>query len=257
LKVITRFRILIPLIAFAISSVCAEAKITLRTEFQDVVPKFMVSNGVESGISYEIMKMIEAKGNYSFTYKPNIVSLTRISANLSSGAMDIQFGLQKTQEREAAMVYGPSLYAVKLIGVMRMEDQNEIRSIDELIEKRETVLTRSGTTACETLRSVNGLIVDDGARTSEANLIKLLHNRGKILIFHNLNLNYVTAKPEYAGKVKKIELEINGYKQLGLVDQYVVYSKNVPQTVIDDINAIIEGARRSGELAAIVSKYLQ
>ncbi len=249
--------LLLVAVAFAVTPFFGEATRALKTEFQDVPPKYSVENGVSSGISYEIMKLVERKSGYSFEYVPNLVPLARVSRNLENGTMDIQFGLQKTPEREKNMVFGPALYKVKIIGVMRKDDADTIAKISDLVNDGEIALTQFGTGAAAGLKGIPGLIVDDGAVDVHANIQKLLAGRGKIIIYHNLTLNWAIASSRFGDKLRTVELDFENDPDFVEVYQYLVYSKKVPQTIIDDINRAVALVAESGELQEITEKYLK
>ncbi len=229
----------------------------LKTEFQDVPPKYIVEKGVPSGLSYEILKLIETKSGYTFVYQDKLVPLARVSKNLEDGITDIQFGIQKTSERERGMIFGPILYKVKLIGVMRKDDVTEILSLPELVEQKAVVLTQYGTGAAASLKTVSGLMVDDQATSVDMNIKKLLAGRGKIMIYHNLTLNYVIRASKYKDLLKMVELNFGESTDFVDIGQYLVYSKKTPQRVMDDINQAVRDASDNGELQSITDKYLK
>jgi len=228
-----------------------------KTEFQDVPPKYIVANGTSSGISYEIMKLVGEKSGYRFEYEEKLVPLARVSRNLGIGLTDIQFGLQKTRERERTMTFGPALYGIEYVGVMRANDPDSFDTLSDLVRGKAKVLTPSGTGASAALRTVPGLILDDGAQSAEAELAMLRSGRGKILVYHNLTLNYLLSLPENAGLFKKIKIDFEGRSGFVNIAQYVVYSRDFPDEARERINRIIAEAIESGELAGITDKYLQ
>lgn len=238
------------------SGAYSQETILLRTEFQDVLPKFVISDGVSSGISFEIMKLIERKSRYRFVYKESLVPLARVVAGLESGYMDIQIGLQKTPEREAKLVFGPELYSVRLVAVVPKDSLiGNTVSIRDLIASRSTVLTPFGTGASSILRAIPGLLVDDQARTAEANMEKMLSMRGSILIYHDLSLSYLMAKSRYAGLLRVVDIDSSGYAGFEPLGQFIVYSRSLSGAVVSDLNSLIEKVCRSGELAAITGRY--
>lgn len=232
-----------------------ETPYKLKTEFQDVPPKFIQEGKRYSGISYEIMRLVESKAPYMFTYDERLVSIARVTRNLGNAVTDVQFGLQKTPEREKTMIYGPSLYTVRVVGVVSIDDDSTPRILTELIRANTVILTQNGTATASWLRDVPGIILDEGARTPEANLEKILTGRGSILIYHDLTVNHILKNPKYAGKFRKVALDVGTAQGLGAEDQYVVYSRKVPKEVMENINRIIEETRISGELSAITDKY--
>ena len=56
---------------------------TLKTELQDVPPKFYsLPNGQISGISFDIMELIEKSSKYRFNYEKKSIPISRIIVNL-------------------------------------------------------------------------------------------------------------------------------------------------------------------------------
>ncbi len=231
--------------------------LSFRTEFQDVPPKYCIVNGVSSGISYEIMKFVEEKSGYHFNYEERMVPLARVSRNMETGVMDIQFGLQNTPERERTMTFGPALYDIRFVGVMRADDPDTYASLSDIVRSKVKVLVPSGTGVAAALRLVPDLVLDEGARSAEADLAMLRYGRGKILIYHNLTVNYLLSLPENAGIFKKVLIDFEGREGLVGVSQYLVYAKDFPASAQDRINRIIAEAVESGELAKITGKYLR
>ncbi len=229
----------------------------LKTEFQDVPPKYIVDNGNPSGISYEIMRLIERKSGYTFAFSNALVPLPRVSKNLADGVMDIQFGLQKTPERERTMVFGPKLYGVSMVGIMRRDDPVTYEKISDIVSRKEIVLTQFGTGAAALLKGVPDLIVDDKATNIELNVEKLLRGRGKVLIYHNLTVNYILKSSKYKDLLRKVEISFEGNVDFTDVDQYLVYSRKVPQSTILAINKAVAEAMASGEIQQIADKYLK
>lgn len=249
--------ILAGLSALAVHPASAQSGTGLRTEFQDVPPKYVIQNGVSSGISFEIMKYVEKKSGYRFVYKENLVPLARVSKNLENGIMDIQFGLQKTPERERNMIFGPALYNVRIIGVLRADDPDTFESLSELVRSKETVLTPFGTGCASALRAVKDLSVDDGARTAEANLDKLANGRGKIFIYHNLSVNYLLEFGEYEKLFRKVDIDFEDNDGFVDVAQYLVYSKKIPADIRERIDGVLAEAAANGDLERITGKYLK
>ncbi len=228
----------------------------LKTNLQEVPPKFiMSSDGKISGISYEIMKKIEQNSIYKFNYLKELVPINRVIYNLKNGDTDIQFGLQKTAEREKYLVYGSELYKIKIVGLIKKSSQIDIKSIEDLKNKNIVILTQYGTAVDTALKKINGLKIDSNAKSLENNMNKLFADRGQIIIYHDLSIYYFLSKPQYRDKFKVIEIDFKGNKELSEVAQYVVFSKKVSLKVIKDINTNIETIKKNGELKKIVNRY--
>lgn len=251
-------RLAIVILALAMTSTLqAEGEKRLKTEFQDIEPKFILVDGVPSGISYEIMKYVERKGGFSFSYPMKTVPLSRVLANLESGAIDVQFGLHRTPERERSIVYGPALYEVRTIGVVRNGEYGERVSISDLIARRDTALTPHGTALSSRLKTISGLSLDEGAWSVEANLRKLAEGRGDILLYHDLTIRYVLSNSRYRDRLRIVQVDFHDGFDWALVSQRLAYSRNVPETTMSEINGIVETARANGDLEAITGKYFR
>ena len=236
-------------------------KIALRTEFQDIIPKFLkLPDGRCSGISYEIMKMVERRSGIVFSFSEFPVPVSRVVMDLQRGDTDVQFGLQMTEERERALVVGEPLYAVKTVTLMRCGDVADFSSLDglgRLGPEKGRILTVWGTGTAAILGPMKGLFVDDSAKTVEDALRKLVMGRGRVLIHHNLSLLYMMKSPEYAGRLKPVALDYGNIRLLNDARQYAVFSKKMDPRLVRRINSVIRESRADGELEQITSKYLR
>lgn len=236
-----------------------DKKIELKTDLQDVPPKYVKNqSGSTTGICFEIMKLVESKSNYRFKHDDILIPLKRVTAYLEKGDSDIQFGIQKTAERQKIMTFGAELFKIKIVGVVRADDDINIKTISDIVklDNAGTVLTPHGTATAASLKKIKGLIIDDNSPDFDTNLNKLLAKRARILIYHNLSVNYELRNPKFAGKFKVINIDFEGNGELGDADQYIVYSKKVPENIRKDIDRIIEEAKAKKEIDKITSKYL-
>jgi ABC-type amino acid transport substrate-binding protein len=155
------------------------------------------------------------------------------------------------------MVYGPPLYEVRILAVMRLTDLSGPHSLSDIVHSNMVVLSPMGTATAAWLKEIPGIQLDDGAKSAEANLEKLLSYRGDIVIYHDLTLNYLLSQPKFAGKFRIQVIDFEHTAGLEREMQYLVYSRSVPKDIMDDINRIILQAEASGELKAITDKYLR
>ena len=66
-----------------LSSLPGKERIVLRTEFQDIMPKFIsLGGGRCTGISYELMEMLRRRTGIDFRFMESPVPLTRVVMNL-------------------------------------------------------------------------------------------------------------------------------------------------------------------------------
>lgn len=234
------------------------AETTLKTDLQDVPPKFfMKGNNKISGISYDIMKLVEKYSKYKFVFEKELIPISRVTHNLELGLSDIQFGLQKTADREKKYVYGEELYKIKIIGLMKRTNPIMIKSIKDLVKnsKNIRILTQYGTAVDSSLKKISGLNIDSGSKSLENSLEKLKLDRGEIVIYHDLSIKYLMSLDKNQDDYKVIEIDFGSYDELGDVGQFVVFSKKVPQNVRNEINDIVKKLKTSGEIQKIATKY--
>ena len=231
---------------------------TLKTDLQDVPPKFFVDKKNKiSGVSYEIIKLVEKSSKYKFSFDKDLIPISRVTHNLEFGLSDIQFGLQKTAEREQKLIYGEELYKIKIVGLMKKTNPIIIKSISDLVKynKKIRILTQYGTAIDSSLKKIPGLNIDSGSKSLENSVEKLKLDRGEIVIYHDLSINYLMNLDKNKEEYKIVTIDFEGYNELKDVGQFVVFSKKVPKNVIKDINETIQKLKKSGEIDEILKKY--
>jgi polar amino acid transport system substrate-binding protein len=224
----------------------------LKTELQNTAPKFIKNaDGSFSGLILDLMQLIEKNSTITFTYPNQFVPGERIEYNLSNGATDIGFGLMRTPAREKIMTFGATLYNVDYMLVARANDPVTINSIDDVkaLGSEGTVLAVLGGSSAKTLTDL-GLKVDDTGPDMQTNLVKLLNNRGRFFYYHNLGLVW-EMNTTYKGKFKLLPPVIQS------VDQWVVFSKNVPSGTSKIVLDTIAKLKASGEWDKVTNKYLK
>lgn len=242
------------------SPASGERQPVVRTEFQDIIPKFIrLPDGRFTGISYDLMMMIQRRSGIVFSFPDAPVPISRVVMNLERGETDVQIGLQKSVEREKTLVFGEPLYSVKTVALMRANDTADFSSLDDLKRfgpGRGAVLTVWGTATAAILKSMHGLAVDDSAKTVEDAIHKLAIGRGRVLIYHNLSLVHVLKTSAYAERLKIVAVNYGNSCLLSDARQYVVFSNKTDPQIVRRINRAILESRADGELERITSKYL-
>jgi ABC-type amino acid transport substrate-binding protein len=249
------------LAALIIMPVSGGERAVLRTEFQDITPKFFrLSDGRYAGLSYELMQMIQRRSGIEFRFSDEPVPISRVTMNLERGTVDVQIGLQKTAERERTLVFGEPLYRVRTVTLVKADDPVDFSSLADLKKlgaSKGTILTIWGTGIAGILRTIPGLVVDDSAKRVEDALHKLIKGRGRVLIYHNLSMIYAAKKGDYAGRTRTIDIDYGDNQLLNESYQYVVFSRNADPEIIRKVNRVIRESRSDGELERITSKYLR
>lgn len=235
-------------------------RLLLRTEFQDIPPKFVMNpDGRPGGISWQIMRLVESRSQVRFAWTPASLPLARVLEHLAEGSADIQFGLQKTPEREAAMVFGAVLYLVRPVVLIRGDDQADFASLADLARAgpvRGRILTIGGTAIAQALARQPGIWLDAGHADVTLALQALLDGKGRAFIYHDLSINHVIQQPRFVGRFRLVDLDLGPDPDLGPTPQYLVYSRQVPRAIVRYLDGVIARARRSGELDRITVPYL-
>jgi len=176
---------------------------------------------------------------------------------LEKNNTQIQFGLQKTPEREKTLIYGEELYKIKIVGLVSNKNTYNIESISDLKKYKNeiTILTQYGTAVDTALKKIGGLNIDSGSKSLENSMEKLLLGRGQIIIYHDLSINHLLKKEKYKNKFKIINIDFEGNKDLEEVGQYVVFSKKVPIKTRDEINQVIRKLKQEKKVTEILKKY--
>lgn len=229
--------------------------ITLKTDLQDSQPKTIKGeDGKLSGLSIELMRLIEQNSSYRFDMSKEFLPTSRIEANLSGNSSDLHFGFGKTGAREANFIFSSEpLYELKFIMISNADDNITIKSPEDIkkLGKEGVVLTILSTNTVEYLKKDLGLTVDDAVIEINKNLDKLISKRGRFFVYNNLAVNYEMNQPKYKGKFKVQPIEMHKFTH------YIMYSKSTPKNVISGIDEVIRKLKKSGEWQKVTNKYLK
>jgi polar amino acid transport system substrate-binding protein len=229
-------------------------KITVKTAIQDFPPYFIKNNdGTMGGMAIELMNLIEKYSNYKFVYDTTFTPGPRIENDIIEGKNDIHVGFGKTPEREKNLVYTDEVCNVTTIVLTNIDETLNPKTLADIkaLNKDGTVLCMFGSSISRSLKEKYGLIVDDGAKTLDDNLEKLLDKRAHFLIYSDLSLAYFLKQPRYKGKFKVLDIKVEKRTQ------WVIFSKKTPQSVVKGVSVAIKKAKASGEWDKIISKYLK
>lgn len=236
-----------------IASSCLFSQETLKTMFSDTPPKFLrTDDGEFSGICFELLTLISKETGIIFEYPDAFVPMPRIYSNLENGCIDLCLGLRKNKKREHDYIIGESLYDVSYKVVVRYDDKLKINSLADISGGNKIfVLTIFGSGSVSFLRNL-GLAVDDGGRTMEASLKKLLHYRGRAFIYYNIAIAHgIKNLPEFGGEVRVLDNDFSPYSH------YVMFSKSVSPGLIDLINCSIRKLRSTEKWKRIIREYTE
>lgn len=228
--------------------------LVLRTASQEGLrAKFDIGNRQRGGICIEIIAALERiDPELRFTGLATTMGTARIEQELQRGSIDIFFGFLKTPEREQRFrfVEAPLFWQGSRLAV-RADDRVAVSSFDDIrrLGPAGVVLATQGTAHIPFLRAQPGLLIDDGARSSEANLSKLLLGRGRFFYQGDLNLAFDIVQYGYRDKVRILPGVFRREAQ------YAVFGRGVPDSAVVRVQQALEKLRRSGELDAIYQRY--
>jgi glutamate/aspartate transport system substrate-binding protein len=224
---------------------------------QGNAPRFELHDGKIVGLCPDLLAAITAADpSLTFKMNPELLPSARLYKELGDGTNDVVCGLIRTKEREAlAEFIEPPLYAVNYTLAARADDDVKIASWDDVraLGPAGVVLALNGVPSSAQLKAMTGLTVDDGGRTQEQNLKKLLEGRGRFFYRHDLGLMAeINANPDFRGKVKLLPVV------LIREPQYLLLSKKSAQiAAAPKLAAALAKLQADGALERIHAKYMQ
>lgn len=222
--------------------------IILNTEFQDTPSKIIIKRDRSvSGITADIINLIEKNSEYRFKYKRVESTLTRIEENLKTGKIDVYFGMFKSKKREENIIYIEPLYDINYGIVTYIENYENIESIEDLkkVSEKKQVLTLFGSVIGDYLTS-KGIKYEAGAKSVGANFHKIISRKADYFIYHDKALIKLMENKEFKGKLKLIKIDI---KKDTL---WLVASKKVESSIVSDLSTIIKKLKTKEEWNKII-----
>ncbi|MDX1695099.1 MAG: transporter substrate-binding domain-containing protein [Ketobacteraceae bacterium] len=238
---------------FSIVSVADEGPAKpLFTLYQESFPKYYSTDGGQSyqGLCIEIIDALqEEMPGYQLKNKGGAAPIKRVESLLVSGEIDFFVGMARNAAREEKILYiDTPLYSVNHVIALRRDDRAQLQSFADLAAAGSILTTKDSGTA-RFLEKQKGLDVDDGARTIEANLKKLVNNRGRVLYFHDIGLYSAVKQLGYSDSVR---IGAHSFKHY---QHYLVLRKDLPIAHVDSFIRAVELLKNSGKLDAISKNY--
>lgn len=245
---------LLLLVLVCVSGPVQAGLVVLRTASQEGLrAKFDIGSRERPGVCIEIMQALQRLDpELHFTGIADSMSTARVEKELETGRLDVFFGFLKTPERLRRFQFAdPPLFMQSSRVAVRSDDPVRVMSFDDIraLGLNGVILATQGTAHVSFLNKQGGLIVDDGARTSDANLRKLVMGRGRFYYQGDLNLGFDIQAYGYAGRVRMLPVTFNHE------GQYVVFSRRVSAVVVARVARGLQELERRGELQAIYRRY--
>jgi len=246
--------VLLTLLSSADNAWC-ETPLTVRTIAQSgSTGKFNLSNTQRPGMMVEIIRAIEHNDpTIHFTGLENQGPLPRVEIELERGAIDVFFGMGKTDSRNERFVFvSPPLYQTGYQLAARVDDPVVIAALNDVkaLGPDGVVLVNSDEVHADYLHMDAGLTLDASAGNAILNLNKLKLKRGRFYFASTLSL---------AEEIRALNLaeEIKILPPKFLVSNvYAVFSKDAPNAAVERIVMNLVKMEKTGELSKIRNRYL-
>ncbi len=228
--------------------------IELKTAAQESFPKYYKSaDNKMCGVCIDIIHSIEQiDPEIKFTGYNNFLPFKRLQSHLEKGELDVFFGFKKTAKREQKLNFlNIPLYQINYVVAVRAGAKIEIESFNDIraMGNKGLILTVAGTSANSFLQKRGKLLIDDSARTPSIALKKLLAGRGSFVFYHDLGLRSIINNLKLEKKVRILPISFSTYWH------YTVFSKQVPDPVIQRVKNALEKLEKNGILADIRRKH--
>lgn len=176
--------------------------------------------------------------------------LRRVELLLEEGGIDVFFCLLRNAERESRWRYLPvPLYAVQHAVVVRAELPASPEGYEALaqLSRQQPVVVMRGSILVQALKH-EGVAVTEVASDREA-LEMLLRGRTSAVYGQAQNLQQYIREAQLGVRVR---LQSQGFP---LEHQYLVHRKDLPQSVVDRLTAVLKRLEADGSLRRIAESY--
>lgn len=254
MRFLTGIFLLMSMLLSANERALAEPFMAVRTISQEgFSAKFNPENEHKPGIMIEIFRAIEQiDAGVKFVGYEAKGATARVEEELVTGEIDVFFGLAKTPERVQKYRYiDPPLYSTRSVLAVRADDSVQIAGWDDVraLGGGGVVLVVRGTSHAQHLWAQKGLLIDDQAVTTPANIRKLLAGRGRFFFASDINMAEEIQTMGIAAQVRILPVR---FWETGI---YAVFSKKAPSVMVKRITDDLRKLERSGELKKIRARY--
>ena len=226
-------------------------EIVLLTGYQEnSPPRYFKRDDHEQGLCIDILNAlnqrlhemsirIESKGWYPL---PRIVRMMEIDE------LQIFIGLIRNSEREQHFLFANlPLFEFRPVFAKRADDPFEYTDAASLEGK--AIGTERGSEFDRQMRELSGVKVEE-VTSMRQNILKLLAHRVDLVYYHQLGLEWEIKEGGFANQ---IALTKNSFGHVKM--HYVMFSKSVPQNVIDEIERALSTMKADGTIDTILAAY--
>lgn len=229
----------------------AIAEFDLLTQYQESFPKYILESDSLGGLCIEILRQVERESGLKIGASTReFTPFKRLQKHLITGEIDVFFGMKKNAARERQLFFlEPPLYQVNSVIAQRADDPMEISSLEDLYGQ--TVLVPHGTATAIKLRREHPKIDVDAGGDIFICLKKLLRERGRFIVYHDIGLIGAVAAMDLQDQVRIIPYSFDDYYQ------YAVVSRDLDPAKRNRLQQAIKNLAESGALTKTNKRYKQ
>ena len=167
---------------------------------------------------------------------------------MESDRLQVFIGLIRSAEREQRFQFGKTpLFEFRPIFAKVVGDQFEYTDAESLRGK--SVGTELGSEFSRQMQAIPGVQVEE-VTAMQQNLLKLLARRIDLVYYHRIGLEWEIKESGFTGRIAFTECGPDGAQM-----HYVMFSKKVSQSVIDEIDRALTAMKEDGTIATILAAY--
>ena len=225
----------------------------LKTEFQDVQPKYIKTKTGFKGICVDIMEELQKglnKHGLSIGFPKDFTPPKRIRSNLTEGITDLHCGAARSKAREKIVIFSRQpLYAVKTVVVGKSDETVDIRSMDDLIRSQASVSSVFGTNTQRWLTAQKGLALGSMPQESVGGLSMVENGRIRFFVYHDIGIFWLMKKLRKESLFKVQPAVLRHYSH------WMIYSPHLDQSVKQLIEDELQKLHKSGAIKTITDFY--
>lgn len=243
-------RLLLPILGLLAMAASAEP-VPLRTMAQEgSAPKFMDGATAASGHCPDILAAIERTDkSLKFSIDTHAAPIKRMENDLKAARLDILCALLDTPWRnEIAYRIDTPIYMVQERLVGRRDDNGVVRSLQDLAQSGDVVVTQSGASYATDLRNVGVKVVETPGGSAVA-LRSVESNRARFYYTNALTGAYYI-RTEGLGQKLRLHPGV-----LQSSPSYLWAGRHVDNATVQKLEKALQQLKRSGELDRIYQRY--
>lgn len=221
---------------------------------QNSQPKYFLDQGEKLGLCGEIYFQLSKKLNkhgINSSVLPQYIPIKRIFSMVESGPGYVFCGSSRTDAREKRFDFiDTPLYLISYVLLAHKEERVSPATFEELKASGGTVGVLFGTRSAQSLKEKLGNQVNDSFQEFDTPLrmMSTAPYRLRYFYYHDLGLNYMAKESGLPLKVLN-----NRFKTRA---QWLIHSKDLKPEAVAALSLIMKEMEKSGELDAIVQKYI-